>query len=766
MHRGWRLDPEPSPNDPLLGRLLTRMDGLIPTSAEVADFVQSWLFFGLLYEVMFMRGVVVDPCLLLLQNGGRIWITFSPLAHLFNVWKQNGEGLSKSLRKEQFRATERLLMTTLAFAVANFTTEWPFANTVIPSSDQRSPVGLEVELSIFHLLEMIQIITRTDRFGPSLFPAEHLLCASLPQYLQTLGWCPSEVSIAKRGFDNTALYFACTLDRVSLNLSHTQCTASRCGARNISNTEYQTKHIDACNGCIFLGINDDDTAIRTLGGIYDSKYFDTGILDHSGKSMDGPRASEAPYVAISHVWSDGLGNERSNTLPRCQLLKLRSYVRKLARDHDVISSYIWIDTLCVPVEDGPAKRHVLQKLVEIYSNAVAILVLDEDLQETDSSASDEEQIMRIVFSGWMRRLWTLEEGMVAQDKLFFQLRDKAVRIHSAYDSPYDGNPPYNVVGRQAYNLFRKSVPPKRVNDVESDSATCPVQDESQWRRTLAAIEYRSTSRVIDETICLSHILGLDVSRLVLTKDKLERMREFISVLGRKGIRLPRKILFTPGPKLPFDGFRWAPASFQDIGGLMNFGLTSLGVDGGLQVKSKYVRRMKFEGLMKSVMFYKEGTVWYVIAPMKDDDTRGRYWTKSVETSYSQWDRPSYIKQSWSSLSSPDPRALYLIPEDIHGGTGVGVLVKASTDQAIDYRVDVEADIILQVNIFELETDGYNLPIDNLNMYEYSMAIPEQTFHCLEKAMGRAFEKCFNAEEFGLASLVFSDLGHDISWIVR
>ena len=31
------------------------------------------------------------------------------------------------------------------------------------------------------------------------------------------------------------------------------------------------------------------------------------------------QADPTPYTAVSHVWADGLGNSRSNALPRCQL---------------------------------------------------------------------------------------------------------------------------------------------------------------------------------------------------------------------------------------------------------------------------------------------------------------------------------------------------------------------------------------------------------------------------------------------------------------
>jgi hypothetical protein len=84
--------------------------------------------------------------------------------------------------------------------------------------------------------------------------------------------------------------------------------------------------------------------------------------------VDAALTSE-PYIAISHVWSDGLRNPRINALPRCQILRLRDLVANLPRmraantdetaDTNVQDNIsvpqrqhllIWIDTLCVPLE--------------------------------------------------------------------------------------------------------------------------------------------------------------------------------------------------------------------------------------------------------------------------------------------------------------------------------------------------------------------------------------------------------------------------------
>jgi hypothetical protein len=40
------------------------------------------------------------------------------------------------------------------------------------------------------------------------------------------------------------------------------------------------------------------------------------------------RKPDMAYVAISHVWSDGLGNVEANALPACQLMYIQGIVDK------------------------------------------------------------------------------------------------------------------------------------------------------------------------------------------------------------------------------------------------------------------------------------------------------------------------------------------------------------------------------------------------------------------------------------------------------
>ena len=142
-----------------------------------------------------------------------------------------------------------------------------------------------------------------------------------------------------------------------------------------------------------------------------------------------------PYIAISHVWSQGLGNRHSNTIWLCQLQRLQRYANRLVPPaHRPVP--IWIDTICVPLE-ADARMEAIKTMDAVYQNALAVLVVDQTLIDFDLASAVEkckenesgarlglerwqiEMLMRIKASPWAQRLWTYNEAFLAQ-QLFFQ----------------------------------------------------------------------------------------------------------------------------------------------------------------------------------------------------------------------------------------------------------------------------------------------------------------------------------------------------------
>jgi hypothetical protein len=102
------------------------------------------------------------------------------------------------------------------------------------------------------------------------------------------------------------------------------------------------------------------------------------------------------YVAISHVWSDGIGNKIRNGLPRCQLERIYKYISELLRMSagiDNINSLMrqeknsyfktklfWIDTLCIPLAED-LKKSAINTIPTVYARATQVLVLDSEIEQ-------------------------------------------------------------------------------------------------------------------------------------------------------------------------------------------------------------------------------------------------------------------------------------------------------------------------------------------------------------------------------------------------
>lgn len=60
---------------------------------------------------------------------------------------------------------------------------------------------------------------------------------------------------------------------------------------------------------------------------------------------------------------------------------------------------------------------------EVYTHAERVLVFDADLMASTAEASYEELNMRIRCSRWIRRLWTLQEAVLAK-RLIYQFKER------------------------------------------------------------------------------------------------------------------------------------------------------------------------------------------------------------------------------------------------------------------------------------------------------------------------------------------------------
>ena len=244
----------------------------------------------------------------------------------------------------------------------------------------------------------------------------------------------------------STLYYLSTWDRVILQKDHSRCGSSTtCQSHQLNPKTYKTQHVAGCRGCEEHGLSSeaisailipDRTVVPLITVDFQRAHSPIEVV-----AADISRVEAVPsYVAVSHVWSDGRGNPLKNFLPSCQLQHLQDCINALypSERHPVP---FWMDTLCVPVgrKFWPVRNRALNRMKSTYKSAEKIIVFDTSLELMDSSIAPEEAVIRIRYSPWSSRLWTMQEGRLGQN-VYFQFRSKCVSFDSQpYQNGASGN---------------------------------------------------------------------------------------------------------------------------------------------------------------------------------------------------------------------------------------------------------------------------------------------------------------------------------------
>ena len=282
---------------------------------------------------------------------------------------------------------------------------------------------------------------------------------------------------------------------------------------------------------------------------------------------------ETPYVAISHVWADGLGYPKGNSAPACQLSYIMERVNSLrdstaffaesvtgAPDIQGRPLLIWLDTLCCPVSPKEAHSLALAQMRSTYLDARHVLVLESGLQVY---ASDEitifEALYRFVLSGWMSRLWTLQEAWLART-IWIQFKDRPIELDmlllylsrlgyadlAFYPFTFDSHAQFRTLRpRFPHNLSNKEPPKKPVTVL--------------LRELDAALQHRSTTVDADEPLCMGNLLDLPADEVLkVSATSAARMERVWELAATQYGGIPQMIIGFEQPRLTKKGMRWAP----------------------------------------------------------------------------------------------------------------------------------------------------------------------------------------------------------------
>jgi hypothetical protein len=456
------------------------------------------------------------------------------------------------------------------------------------------PQEVQLSLSILHatlVFAAMHIFRNDDDPSPSNFtefahgiPVEFVKTLLLNQH-----WCPSDIALLEQGglgsTSSLELYYAYLLGDRKVIRDHSGCGTSFkgrfvCKALDIDEDKYEPKHINGCQGdCGFIEVDE-----NWLGNVYQANLVPLITVSVNDAGLPYLETHESDfttrYLAVSHVYADGLGNPQGCGLPACQLKRLQARVNFLDPQKTVDGSGLgnipfWMDTLCVPVKSGHIKKAAIRNMADIYSRAKAVLVLNAELEYHSCYATGEEVLMRITTSAWFRRLWTLQEGVLA-NMLYFQFNDGAVDIESLKSPEEYHEERFSIVRRLRAQAMK---PYMRIR------AFREMSREQRIRAIYPLIQWRATTHAEDEPYCLATLLLEDkqaMHKITATRDFHQRREEFILGQGlfpvkslffcetRVGTREPpigwalRSYLYRLEPEVVHDSDALAPVDKEGL----------------------------------------------------------------------------------------------------------------------------------------------------------------------------------------------------------
>lgn len=280
------------------------------SAEETEAFLQSWMYFGLLFQVFDVPGADFNPnhFIRVLDDGVKI-ITTEKLAMYVIDWyerEEHGEG-PLNQRQERHRQIDD------CFRVLD-----PFVRSycVLEGSSHFQPPklpGLRPEIALaFTML--------AHAIGQATFRCTKLHCLFnwgssmlLVHRMIEAGWCETVVDSLTTAGQAQMLYYASTLGPSMSPRSHKKCTRHACISDHINTSGYVGSHRPDCSGCLPLGPD-----LRSIIDILDSggipvvsfsesiepEFAKIDVIEHKfGGYAD---SAEVPYTAFSHVCKSDL----------------------------------------------------------------------------------------------------------------------------------------------------------------------------------------------------------------------------------------------------------------------------------------------------------------------------------------------------------------------------------------------------------------------------------------------------------------------------
>ncbi|KAI1743092.1 hypothetical protein F4680DRAFT_392237 [Xylaria scruposa] len=619
--RGWALS-----QDYTIGTF-NNADSAQSTSVEkeLGPFLQAWLFFGLAFTIIQQEGRPILSYDELLRPGDRKYVSTEKLKGALEKWKKWELNNPNGIRLRMIRV-ENILDIGRRVTRKNCSYDGnarPLAGTPLFISDTLALSLMVLGEALSAMKAQILKLTHSELRGWHRDDGEGW---GQPQYvwsrMRRENWCPRTIYLWKNQFRShptllLASYHAYHATDRFKGKNHTsgadgqpKCDNNNCVVKPVDRLgQYQSAHAGDCiNGdCGEMQGPDMSTVSSILRkipaqipllqfredptreGLTNSNLIDLAVIS----PQNGTK-----YATISHVWSDGFGNENKNALYPCQLRFIWRQLRALGDP----SLPFWMDTLVIPVEDmyKDTRNIAINQIFEVFRDSSSTIVLDEGLINLPPGREERpaHAAMRILASSWMRRLWTLQEAFLSKRIHFSFQEGQQSSMHLREFGDISGR-----LGKKGsaleftsalLNMVNEHLRQHIIDDERGlrerylkqgkkglDEKQAAVLIANVWR----AAKWRTTTNPYHETLALATLLNLDYQNSEIGTAGLEKTSiiEEIGtneILRRSGRRdelmvqfwtqfndrwpnsIPPGIIFLPGDRINKRGFGWAPRTWM------------------------------------------------------------------------------------------------------------------------------------------------------------------------------------------------------------
>lgn len=446
----------------------------------LAPALQAWLWFGLLGDILgigsrtHVAQRIANYKAFVTENpgGSSVISTADLLRYIEQAGQKNQLLRLDGFYSERYYACLRVATNSIKRLLSSDVCRKPLRSGC---QFTHLPVLFRVILSVQILIESLcaaELVLLPGKWD-SLFRPTISECSGyelVDRLLIDAGWCKYEVdrlpgSIRLRYY----LSFLHPSDSAQGKGNHLSCTGDACVhiPESIDEQNIKPKHVTKDCKCSIETIQ--DLPVENIVGTGAVPLLRFAQTDGTARRLelfetrfDSKGTDDCPFVAISHVRHAGLGNADAHSLPYCQLASIQEFANQIysppgsvSQGHlsrNTFSTPFWLDTMCIPSERR-AHTASLKRIREIFKHASRILVIDQALC-SHAIGSPEDALIRIRYSLWKRRLWTLQEGFVASaSNLMFCFANDIVSLGSLLDS-YKASVPFPLLSCTQFVGFR------------------------------------------------------------------------------------------------------------------------------------------------------------------------------------------------------------------------------------------------------------------------------------------------------------------------